>query len=228
MFWQEDEDKTLPYEAPDDIIDISFNIICKQLPIDHAWELREQIQQVLPWFKECKNAGIHHIHVAESNNGWMRPDDENAVLYPSRRTRLYLRIPGDRLEETKQLSKKEISIAGISLRFGKSKTKKLINTSIIFSRHVVSNKNETEDEFLIRNAEEIKQLTGIKVKKMMSGKDHRIKTPNGDLYTRHLMIADLDTDPSIQIQQMGLGEERQLGCGIFLPHKGIKSLTADE
>ena len=228
MFWQEDEDKTLPYKAPEDIIDISFNIICKQLPIDHAWELREQIRQALPWFKDCKIAGIHHIHVAESNNGWMRPDDENAVLYPSRRTRIYLRIPSDRLKETEQLSKKEISIAGIPLKFGKSKVKKLINTSIVFSRHVVSSEDETEDEFLIRNAEEIKQLTGINVKKMMSGKNHIIKTPNGDLHTRHLMIADLDTEPSIKIQQIGLGEERQLGCGIFLPHKGIKSLTADE
>jgi len=228
MFWQEDEDKTLPYEAPEDIIDISFNIICKQLPIDHAWELREQIRQVLPWFEDCKTAGIHHIHVAESNNGWMRPDDENAVLYPSRRTRMYLRIPSDRQAETEQLSKKEISIAGIPLGFGKSKIKKLTNTSIIYSRHVMSSKDETEDEFLIRNAEEIKQLTGVSVKKMMSGKNHIIKTPNGDLHTRHLMIADLDTDPSIQIQQVGLGEERQLGCGIFLPHKGIKSLTSNE
>ncbi|MCK5901840.1 MAG: type I-MYXAN CRISPR-associated protein Cas6/Cmx6 [Cocleimonas sp.] len=228
MFWQEDEDKTLPYQAPEDIIDISFNIICKQLPIDNAWELRGQIHQALPWFKTCKTAGIHHLYVAESNNGWIRPDGENAVLYPSRRTRLYLRIPEEHIEDAKQLSNKTLSIAGIPLSFGKSKIKKLTNTSIVFSRHILSHNDETEDEFLIRNAEEIKQLTGITVKKMMSGKDHRIKTPNGNLYTRHLMIADLDTEPSIKIQQIGLGKARQLGCGIFLPHKGIKSLTADE
>ncbi len=228
MFWQEDEDKNLPYEVPKEIIDISFKINCKQLPIDHAWELREQIRQALPWFKDCKNAGIHHIHVAESNNGWLRPDDENAVLYPSRRTRMSLRIPNEYLEKAKELTNKKLSIAGQSLTFGKSKVKQLINTSIVFSRHVLSSENETEDEFLIRNAEEIKQLTGISVKKMMSGKSHTIKTPNGKLFTRHLMIADLDTEPSITIQQKGLGDERQLGCGIFLPHKGIKSLTATD
>lgn len=62
----------------------------------------------------------------------------------------------------------------------------------------------------------------------MSGKGNKINTPEGEVYTRHLMIADLNTDASIKIQQFGMGEERQLGCGIFLPHKGIKSLKADE
>ena len=229
MFWQEDEDKSLPYKVPEDIIDISFNIICKQLPIDHAWELREQLQQALPWLRDSTQAGIHQIHVAESNNGWLRPeDDEEAVLYPSRRTRLYLRIPNDRLEETKELSGESISIAGHPLKLGKPKTKELINTSILFSRNVMSDINESENDFLMRNAEEIKQLTGVNIKKMMCGKTHAIKTPNGELFTRHLMIADLDTDPSIKLQQHGLGLERQLGCGILLPHKGIKTLAETE
>ena len=42
------------------------------------------------------------------------------------------------------------------------------------------------------------------------------------------MIADLDSDPSVKIQQYGLGEGKLLGCGIFLPHKGIKSLNVTE
>lgn len=229
MFWQEDEDKSLPYEVPEDIIDISFNIICKQLPIDHAWELREQLQHALPWLKENDQAGIHQIHVAESNNGWLRPESgENAVLYPSRRTRLYLRIPNEYLKETKALSGETLTIAGKALKLGKPKTKELINTSILFSRSVASNINESENDFLLRSAKEIHELTGIKIKKMMGGKTHTIKTPRGDLFTRHLMIADLDTDPSIILQQHGLGGERQLGCGIFLPHKGIKTLIGTE
>jgi CRISPR-associated protein Cas6 len=228
MFWQEDEDKTLPYQIPDEIIDISFNIACKQLPLDHAWELRQQLQQTLPWLKENKLAGIHQLFVAESNNGWMRPEDgENQVLYPSRRTRLYLRIPREFVKETEALSGKTLTIAGHLLKLGKPKQKELVNTSIIFSRHVVSDKNETEDEFLQRHAIELKKITGTNIKKMMGGKTNKIKTPQGDLHTRHLMIADLDSVPSIKLQQLGLGEERQLGCGIFLPHKGIKSLISD-
>ncbi len=229
MFWQEDEDKTLPYDIPDEIIDISFNITCKQLPLDHAWELREQLHQALPWLKENKLAGIHQLFVADSNNGWMRPEEsQNQVLYPSRRTRLYLRIPSKNIEEAKTLTGKTLTIANHPLTLGKPKQKELVNTSIIFSRHLVTDKNETEDEFLRRYATEFKRITGENIKKMMSGKGNRIKTPEGEIYTRHLMIADLNTDASIKIQQLGMGEERQLGCGIFLPHKGIKSLKADE
>ena len=227
MFWQEDEDKTLSYQIPNEIIDISFNINCKQLPLDHAWELRQQLQQVLPWLKGNKLAGIHQLFVAESNNGWMRPEDgENQVLYPSRRTRLYLRIPNEFIEETKALYGKVLTIADHALTLGKPKQKQLVNTSIIFSRHVTSDKNESEDAFLQRYAIEFKQTTGMNIKKMMSGKTNIIKTPKGDLHTRHLMIADLESDSSIKIQQSGLGGKRQLGCGIFLPHKGIKSLIA--
>ena len=229
MFWQEDEDKTLPYDIPDEIIDISFNIICKQLPLDHAWELREQLHQALPWLKENKLAGIHQLFVADSNNGWMRPEDgENQVLHPSRRTRLYLRISSKNIEEVKTLTGKTLTIANHPLKLGKPKQKELVNTSIIFSRHLVTAKNESEDDFLRRYAVEFKRITGETIKKMMSGKTNIIKTPEGELYTRHLMIADLNTDASIKIQQFGLGEERQLGCGIFIPHKGIKSLKADE
>lgn len=229
MFWQEDEDKTLPYEIPDDVIDISFNISCKQLPLDHAWELQQQLQQALPWLKEDKLAGIHQLFVAESNNGWMRPEDgESQVLHPSRRTRLYLRIPRKRIAETETLTGKTLHIADHPLKLGKPKQKKLVNTSIIFARHLLSDQNETEDDFLRRYAKEFKQITGETVKKMMSGTAHTINTPTGDIYTRHIMIADLTTSESIKIQQVGLGGERQLGCGIFLAHKGIKSLKVDE
>jgi CRISPR-associated protein Cas6 len=229
MFWQEDEDKTLPYKIPDEIIDISFNINCKQLPLDHAWELREQLQQALPWLKKNKLAGIHQLFVAESNNGWMRPEDgENQVLYPSRRTRLYLRIPNKYINETEEkLTDKTLIIANHPLKLGKPKQKKLVNTSIIFSRHVISGKNEAENDFLHRCADEFKHITGENIKKMMTGKTNIIKTPTSNIHTRHLMIADLNTDASIKIQQFGLGGERQLGCGIFIPHKGIKSLKAD-
>ena len=63
---------------------------------------------------------------------------------------------------------------------------------------------------------------------MLCGKSHAINTPEKTLKTRHLMIADLDNDTSIKIQQLGLGEAKELGCGLFLPHKGIKSLIASE
>jgi len=116
MFWQEDEDKTLPYQAPDDVLDVSFAISCKQLPLDHAWDLAQAVQQALPWFADEIVAGVHPIHVAESGNGWERPDDaSNQFLLPSRRTRMFLRIPKSRIPETQALSGTTLDVNGYSV-----------------------------------------------------------------------------------------------------------------
>ena len=229
MFWQEDEDKSLPYQTPDDIVDVLFSLRCKQLPLDHAWALQEAIFEKISGAEKVPLA-IHHIHVAESSNGWNRPDDtQETLLYPSKRTKLIIRTHKDHLETLSKLCESELSIAGYPLGIGKLKTRMLTNSSVVFSRHVVClSETEQENAFLERNAIEINNLTGINCKKMMCGKSHQINTPDGPIHTRHLMIADLDSEPSIKLQQSGLGSHHSLGCGIFLPHKGIKSLNAKE
>lgn len=229
MFWQEDEDKTLPYQAPDDVLDISFAIQCKRLPLDHAWALSNAISQALPWLEEERVSGIHTIHVAESGNGWLRPEDvQNQYLLPSRRTRMNLRISKQHREDVQQLCGQTLDVGGYALTVGKAKEKPLVNSSVIFSRGVLSAAEEDENSFLQRMATEIKHIADFKVKKMLCGKSHTLQTPQGELHTRHLMIADLDNDPSIRLQQYGLGEGHLLGCGLFLPHKGIKTLKPTE
>ena len=229
MFWQEDEDKSLPYQTPDDVVDALFSIRCKQLPLDHAWALKEAISTTLNDSEKIP-LGIHHINVAESSNGWNRPDEaSDNLLYPSKRTKLIIRTHKDHLKALSKLCGSQLSIAGYPLEVGKMKTRMLTNVSVVFSRHVVcTDRNEDENAFLERNAFEILQLTGIETKKMMCGKSHQLNTSDEKIHTRHLMIADLDSEASIKLQQSGLGIHRNLGCGIFLPHKGIKSLNAAE
>ncbi len=229
MFWEEDEDKSIPYQIPDDVVDISFAITCKKLHLNHAWELSEAVQSELPWIKDEEIFGIHQIHVAETGNGWLRPDDsEDAFLWPSRRTRFYLRAPKARLDDIEQLAGKTLTVKGNNVRLGSSKIKELTNASVLFCRQVISDDAEDENDFLGRMHQQIFDLTGVKVRKLICGKSSVIATPEGALPTRHLMIADLESEPSIKIQQQGLGEGRLLGCGLFLPHKGIKSLHTTE
>lgn len=229
MFWEEDEDKSLPYEIPEDIVDISFGIKSKKLPIDHAWALSQAIETAIPWSKDEPKFRAHQIHVAETGNGWLRPENtEDQWLWPSRRTRLYLRVPQHRVEDTKKLIGQTLDIDNCPVTLGTERIRKLTNTSVIFSRYILSAEDEDENDFLARMHQEIIDLTGIKMRKMICGISHNIETPEGNLHTRHLMIADLESNPSIKIQQHGLGDGHLLGCGIFLPHKGIKSLNASE
>lgn len=228
MFWQEDEDKTLPYQAPDEVLDLSFAIRCKQLPIDHAWPLYSAIQTNLPWFADEPLAGLHTIHVAESGNGWLRPEDNEGLLIPSRRTRLELRLPKKRLEQAKALSGQTLHLDNYPIEVGEPKEKDFSNAAVLFARAVLSAENESEEQFLQRMANEVLALTQFKVKKMLCGRSHYVMTAEGPQLTRYLMIADLDNDTSIRLQQVGLGAGRHYGCGLFLPHKSIKTLKPTE
>jgi hypothetical protein len=68
------------------------------------------------------------------------------------------------------------------------------------------------------------------VRKALCGKTLALATPEGALAARSLMLADLSLEESVRLQQHGLGSHRAMGCGIFLPHKGIhavKTLDGD-
>ena len=56
---------------------------------------------------------------------------------------------------------------------------------------------------------------------MMSGRISSLRFPNETLAARSLMIDGLEITESVRLQQEGLGPGRKIGCGIFLPHKGI-------
>ena len=51
-----------------------------------------------------------------------------------------------------------------------------------------------------------------------------IRRADGTLFTRALLVADLSPEESVKLQQLGLGKDRLLGCGLFVPHKGIDAV----
>ncbi len=223
MYWQDQEDKKLSFVVPDDILDLSFKVQCKQLPLDHAYALSQTILQELPWIADEPQAGIHLIHGAESGNGWIRPQQPDALLNLSRRTRFTLRLPKQRVSEAKLLTEKLLNIDGNELRLSKPSEKSLSPLTTIFSRYIVAENIEDEAEFLNHAAIQLKDL-GIQVKKMMSGRSHVLRMPDKNLNTRSLMIDGLEIEESIYLQQHGLGEGRKVGCGLFIPHKGIDAV----
>ena len=69
------------------------------------------------------------------------------------------------------------------------------------------------------------------MRKLLGGRGHEIRHPDGDVHTLSLMLADLDVEVAVTLQQRGIGEHRAMGCGLFIPHKGIRAvhkMTADK
>lgn len=228
MFWQEDKEQTAGYVVPDDVQDLLFKIQCKTLPLDHGHVLSEQVLKYLPWMKDEPLAAIHQIHVAESANGWMRPEDpETEVLCVSRRTKMTLRLPKDRIKQARDLVGQTLDINGHSLTVGECSSRSLSKLTTIFARYVDTSGYEDEPRFLQSMADQLTKR-GIRVRKMMSGKLIPHNTPNGRILTRKLMLSDLEVTESVELQQQGVGNRQLLGMGIFLPHKGIDAVNKSQ
>ena len=227
MFWSEDNDSNKEFLIPNDVVDLSFKLECKTLPLDHAQALADAIQAALPWFAQETRTGLHLIHVAESGNGWFRPEDpENEVLCLSKRTRMTLRVPQHRINDVQALTDQTLDINGYELRVGEGAVKSLSALPTQFARYVIAEADQDENAFLSSMATLLREMD-IPVKKLMAGKQHRMRLADGPVFTRSLMVADLTPEAAIKLQQEGLGEGRKFGCGLFLPQKGIKAVNAD-
>lgn len=230
MFWQED-DKPRAFEVPDDIVDLVFDIRCRELPVDHQCDLADALRGRLPDLADDDRIGVHSIHTAGSQNGWERPDPGlGQRLIPSRRTKLTIRAPKERADEIRDaLDGADLDIDGCQLTIGKAKEKRLSSQGTVFSRYIVLEPGEETDEnaFLHRVVGQLAER-GIRVRKALCGKTTEIAGSDGPVRTRSLMIAGLGPDESVRLQERGIGPLRHMGCGIFIPHKGIDPVRKAE
>jgi CRISPR-associated protein Cas6 len=223
-YWQEDASEQLP-SVPDDVVDVLFSLNCRSLPVDHAEPLARALLDVAPWLGEEPCCGIHSIHVAGSQNGWQRPDAEDGQpLILSRRTKLGIRVPKARVAELRAaLEQRTFDVDGNSLQVETGKERPLSRETTIFSRHVCCRAGDSESDFLAWAAAALAELD-ITVRKALCGRSVNLRAGLGWLPTRSLMLADLRPEESVRLQQHGLGPHRALGCGLFIPHKGIEAV----
>nr|MBS0019584.1 type I-MYXAN CRISPR-associated protein Cas6/Cmx6 [Gammaproteobacteria bacterium] len=221
MFWQEDAPPVAP-EVAHDVVDVSFRIDCRMLPLDHAHALSAAILTQLPWLSDEERAGIHVIHGAASGNGWMRPEDSGqALLHLSRRARLTLRVPAHRIDDAARLSGATLDIAGHALQVQLPSVRSLNPIETLFARYVITAENQDELHFVEYAADQLAGM-GVRVRKLLCGIAHVITTPTENIFTRSVMVAGLNPEESVRLQQQGLGPGRTIGCGLFIPHKGIE------
>ncbi|VAW73228.1 hypothetical protein MNBD_GAMMA10-2172 [hydrothermal vent metagenome] len=222
MLWHEDK-KASPFSVPDTVADLSFKLLSKQVPLDHAQQLAEGIKEILPWIDDEPLAGVHMIHGASTGNGWNRPEEAGACIYLSKRSRILIRVPKTRYKDMEVLVGKTIQLDGNDVTFGEYQVKPLTGLGTLFCRYAIVGDNETEDEFVSRTASEMKAM-GITLVKALCGMGHTFQLAGGLTRTMSIMVADLDPEDAVTLQQKGIGEGRTAGFGLFLAHKGIKAV----
>ena len=224
MFWTEDQ-RPGEIRVPEDVADAVFAIECRQLPVDHAYALAAALSAAHPWIDEVPGLAVQPIHVAGSQNGWERPEHgTGSFLRPSRRTRLAIRAHQSGIERLlTTLPGTRIEIAGQPLTLGEGRSRPLSKETCLHARYVVASPDQDEEAFLRDSARALAEI-GVRVRKALCGKTLDLHTPDGPLVTRSLMLADLQVEESFIVQRQGLGPRRLMGCGVFIPHKGIDAV----
>lgn len=224
MFWQED-DSEKEFKVPDDVVDVRFAIDCRRIPVDHAYALSNAIEKAIPWVTEEANVAVHTIHVAGSQNGWERPPHEaNSLLMVSRRTKLVIRIPKHRIDDLRRgLDGLTLDVGGCDVRVGAGNVRSLSTEATLLARYVATDADHSESEFLAWAADQLGGM-GIRLRKALCGKATSLATPAGAIPARSLLLADLAPQESVRLQQVGLGPHRIMGCGVFIPHKGVEAV----
>lgn len=222
MFWQDNPE---PITTPASVVDLLFDINCKRLAVDHAYSLSQAVLGVLPWLAEEDLAGIHLIHAAPSGNGWQRPESQSEFMYLSRRAKLILRLPEDKITAAQVLNKQVLSVAEQDIIIGSAHIRPLTTTATLLAHYMVAEQEQSEHDFIANNLLNLANM-GIKCSKALCGKNHYFSTPQGNILVRSLLLAELSAADSISVQQQGLGKHKLMGCGLFLPHKDLAAVVS--
>ena len=219
LFWREAEGTDDGFEVSDDVVDLSFRLDGDRLEIDHAWALAQALHARLG-ADICSRIGVHGVQLAGSGNGWMRPEQGDAEIVLPKRARLVIRVQRNDRDEVAEISDHSLRLGTRKLRVGAFRVRKLSAGECLHARAVCCDREQSEPAFLAQAAAELRRL-GIDVARMICGRSAEIRSAGGTLFTRSLLVADLKPEESVRLQQYGLGEKRLMGCGLFVPHKGI-------
>ena len=138
---------------------------------------------------------------------------------------MYLRLPKYRLNDAQVLVGERLDLDGYQIDVGEFQIRALVPTTTVFSRSVQSEYADDESAFEDEVIDLVAQQ-GISISKMLCGLSHPVTTPERKLTARSVLLAELEPAQSIALQQRGIGLNRTLGCGIFLPHKSLAAVGA--
>jgi CRISPR-associated protein Cas6 len=192
------------------MIDVVFDISGGTLPAAYPYSLWDELVRLVPQLGEDEYIGVIPLRAAASNEGMLIP----------KRAKMVLRLPHRLADAASDLEQKQLQVAGSLIQLGSCKTRPIQHYPTLHA-HLVTGADD-ELEFL-EEVESALSAMGVTAK-LICGQRHMLT--NGEQIIRgySLVLHDLSPEDSLQVQFAGLGKERRLGCGIFVPYKVISGL----
>jgi CRISPR-associated protein Cas6 len=197
-----------------DMIDMVFDLEGGTLPAAYRFALWTALLRLIPKLAEEKLVGVLPLRSTVNNQGMLL----------AKRAKLVMRLPKVLAEPAAtSLTGQQLDIAGSTMHVGAAKARTIQPYPTIHAQLVTG----SSDEVLF--VEDImKQMVELGVTgKLICGKRLTVNGGQRSIDGYSLVLHDLKPEASLQLQYAGLGENRQFGCGIFVPYKVITGLSED-
>ncbi len=194
------------------MVDLVFEIRGRRLPQQYHGGLWRALAACLPWLDAEPLAGLLEIRAAQSNGELLLP----------RRGRLGLRVPLARHDEALALSGREIEVEGESIAVGSARTRALSPQPTLGAPFVVTGARDD----LEHQGEVARMLAQLDLpQRFICGRMGELRGLEGEpLRGASVVIHELRDEDSMKVQTLGIGPQRHLGCGVFVPRKLISGI----
>ena len=194
-------------DAP--MVDVVFDAAGKTLPAEHAFGLWRATVRWLPWLEWEARAGIHRLRTAPTGYG---------VALLARRAKLALRVPESRFGDAMALSGKTLDVDGSLLTIGAGVARPLRPWTTLHAQQVAAGAGG-EAAFQHEVAAWL-QSRGVACQ-FITGRRQTVTAGMREIAGFSVVLHGLTPAGSLRMQSEGMGSDRALGCGIFVPYKSI-------
>jgi len=192
-----------------EMVDVVFALSGEALPPGHEWDLFREIARIVPWILKAPRAGILPVKGARAGDG--------GVML-THRSRLFLRLPRDRVCSASALERKSLTVGGARIELGEGTFRKHQPAATLYSPRVTTGEAD-EVRFLAVIEEELATL-GVKGR-LICGRRLVVEMESGHAPAFPVAVHDLREADSLLLQRAGLGRGQAVGCGLLVPHKTI-------
>ncbi len=196
------------------MIDIVFDLEGGTLPAAYRFALWTALLRLVPRLAEEQLVGVLPLRSTVNSQGMLL----------AKRAKLVIRMPATLAGATVSgLTGRQLDIAGSSIRVGAARERTIQPYPTIHAQMVTGTSDEVQFVEDVRNQMENLGVTG----KLICGKRVSLSGGQRTIEGYSLVLHDLKPEASLHLQYAGLGDDRQFGCGIFVPYKVITGLSED-
>jgi CRISPR-associated endonuclease/helicase Cas3 len=204
------------------MIDLVFPITGSTLPIDHSYPLYGALSGIVP--------AIHRQEASMRFAPVKGIADTEGLLHIGTHSHLRIRLPDHSIRLALPLAGKRLDINGHAIRLGVPAVRTLEPASSLIARIVTFKNAETPDAFLATARTKLVELgvagepqLPIHLEGSRAGEPKRRVLRIGDttIVGYAMLVSELTAADSLMLQERGLGGRTNIGCGFFVPAKGM-------